>query len=131
MGIIFSSVENYNEMGSGSVVLFIETLGLNVTKFKNKFVLRDGRYGLEKYNVDLKYCQGVQRFRFDIGLEWLNYAVLVSGHKLRTNDVTKTHLDELAVNRRGEGAGFRTVDSICLKRQYPVPLKWIDIFSDG
>ena len=34
VGSIFNRVESHNEDGSGSVVLFIENLDLNVTKLK-------------------------------------------------------------------------------------------------
>ena len=40
-------------MGSGSVVLFNESLGLNVLKFKKDFVVKGGR-GVAKYNFDLR-----------------------------------------------------------------------------
>ena len=35
VGSIFNRVDNYYEKLSGSIVLLIETLDLNVTKFKN------------------------------------------------------------------------------------------------
>jgi len=55
-------MENYNYNGSGSVVLFIENLDINVIKFKKEFVLRGGRGKGDfiKYNEYLKGCRGVQ-----------------------------------------------------------------------
>ena len=42
-GSVFNKVDSYNGMGSGSVVLFIENLDVDVTKFKKKFVFRDAK----------------------------------------------------------------------------------------
>jgi hypothetical protein len=35
-------LKNYNENGSGSVVLFIENLSVNICKFKKKFHFKRG-----------------------------------------------------------------------------------------
>ena len=37
-----SHLDNYNENGSGSVVLFVEILSVNICKFKKDFILRRG-----------------------------------------------------------------------------------------
>ena len=40
---IVTKLDNYTELGSGSVVLFIGSLDINVGKFKKNFILRGGR----------------------------------------------------------------------------------------
>ena len=40
-----SHLDNYNENGSGSVVLFVENLSVNICKFKKDFILRGGGVG--------------------------------------------------------------------------------------
>ena len=57
---IVTKLGNYAEVGSGSVVLFIGSLDINVGKFKKNFIVRgwSGVVGA-KYNEDLKGCKGV------------------------------------------------------------------------
>jgi hypothetical protein len=60
---IVTHLENYNENGSGSIVLFVENLSVNICKFKKYFILRGGGWKRDtvlKYNLDLEGCQGVQ-----------------------------------------------------------------------
>jgi hypothetical protein len=45
---IFAHLKNYNENGSGSVVLFIENLSVNICKFKRFNFKRRGRRGRAK-----------------------------------------------------------------------------------
>ena len=47
---------------------------------------------VRKYNADLVGCKGVQHFRFDSGLEFFKYLVLVAGHKPPKKEASKTHL---------------------------------------
>ena len=68
-----------------------------------------------KCNTGLEDCKSVSRFSFDRGFQYLKYAVLVTGHKPRFNDSTKTHLDDLAFNGVREGAEFSKVDFNCLR----------------
>jgi hypothetical protein len=60
----FNKVDNYNEKGSGSIILFIKSIDLNVTKFKKEFIVRSGRgkVNLIKHNSDLRGCGGVHHF---------------------------------------------------------------------
>jgi hypothetical protein len=44
-GHIIAHLENYNENSSGSVVLFVENLSVNICKFKKDFILRGGALG--------------------------------------------------------------------------------------
>ena len=85
----------------------MENRNENVTKLKKKFVLKGGRNELKKYNADLKFCQDVQHFRFDRGLEWLKYSVLVAGQKpSKMNGVNKIYMDDLAGDGGGEDSEF-------------------------
>ena len=63
------------------MVLFIESLDLNVTKFLKEDCFKK-REGQEVVNtIQIKRVQRLQHFRFDTGLEYFKYAVLVVGHK--------------------------------------------------
>ena len=42
VGQIITHLENFNENGSGSLVLFVENLSVNICKFKKDFILRGG-----------------------------------------------------------------------------------------
>ena len=44
------------------------------------------------------------------------------------NGISMTSLDDSVVNRGGEGTDFPEVDFNCLKGQYPLALKGVDIF---
>ena len=68
---IVTKLDMCSEMGSGSVVLFIENLNFIVGIFKENFVLRGGRKknNLMNYNVDLKGWQGIQQVCFDTGIQ--------------------------------------------------------------
>ena len=79
-----------------------------------------------EYNEDLKGCQGVQRFRFDTGLQCFKYAFLVAAHKPLQEEATKTLLYNYAVNG---SPNFPKVDFNCLNDQYPVTLNGITIFE--
>jgi hypothetical protein len=124
--------ENYNEGGSGSVVLFIESLNVNICRFKKDFILRGGGAGeraiVIKYHSDLEGCKGIQRIFFDTRLQCFKYAFLIAAYRPLQKDASKKKLDELTVNGR-EGAKFPIVDFNCLNGQFPVTLKGIDIFE--
>ena len=80
VGTLFNKADRYNEKGSGSVALSIESLDVSVTKVKKESVLR-GRRGGAKYNSDLRGCQGVQQSRFKTGLELFKYAFIIAAHQ--------------------------------------------------
>ena len=64
VGRAFKGVENHNENRSGSIVLFIENLDVNETKFKKEFTLRGGkRKGVRNINLILGVVKRLQ-FRY-------------------------------------------------------------------
>jgi len=71
----------------------------------NDLYLRSGarKVNFRKYIADLRASGGVQHFRFNTGLRYFKYSILVSGHKSRFHDVSKTRLDDLTVNGSGLG----------------------------
>ena len=75
----------------------------------------------------MRPCGGVQRFCFNPGLEFFKYVVLVAGNKPLQKDASKTYVKDLAVIGGKEGTEFPSVDFDCLKGQYPVTPKRIDI----
>jgi hypothetical protein len=114
------------------VVLFIESLNVNICRFKKDFILRGGGAGeraiVLKYHSDLEGCKGIQRICFDTRLQCFKYAFLIAAYRPLQKDASKKKLDELTVNGR-EGAKFPIVDFNCLNGQFPVTLKGIDIFE--
>ena len=74
---IQNKLDHYKEGGNGSVVLFIESLNVNICRFKKDFILRGGhgeRVIVLKYHSDLEGCQGVQRICFNTRLQCFKYA---------------------------------------------------------
>jgi hypothetical protein len=111
-----SHLDNYNENGSGSVVLFVEILSVNICKFKKDFILRRGHREegiVLKYIPDLEGCKGVQRICFETGQKCFMYAFLISAFQPLRNDATKKNLYYWAVHGK-EGSDFPQVDFTCL-----------------
>jgi hypothetical protein len=81
---IVTKLDNYNEGGSGSVVLFFENLSVNICRFKKYFNLRGGAGGagpgsiVLKYHADLEGCKGIQQICFDARLQCFKYAFLIA-----------------------------------------------------
>ena len=93
---IITKLDNYNEGGSGSVVLFIENMSVNICRFKNHFILRGearGKRAIElKYHSDLEGCGGIQRISFDARLQCFKYSFLIAAFRPLQKDASKRNL---------------------------------------
>ena len=68
---IVTRLDNYNEKGSGAVVLCIENIDVNVCKLKKSFIYRNGhgkRAKVLEYNSYLKGYIGRRQVYFGTGL---------------------------------------------------------------
>ena len=78
-GSIFNRVENHNENGNMSVVLFIGNSDLIATKFKKKFILRGKR---NKGGGNIIQIFGLVEVKNTfVSMQCFKYSVLITGQK--------------------------------------------------
>ena len=96
---LISTLDTFNEKGSGSTILFIEHLDLKLSKLKKQFTLRGaGGHRRIKCHPDLSATGGVQGLNFDAGLKCFKYAFLAAAHRPLAVEASMKKLDEFARN---------------------------------